>query len=335
MFFAWNCFQPAVLKKKHIDYPVNFNIMELTAQSIRTKPPKGGVRMKIIDVKNLTKTYKKNRGIVNLTFSVEEGEIFGFIGPNGAGKSTTIRTLLNFLYPTSGSATIFGKDIVKQSKEIRQNVGYLPSEVHFYDDMKVIDLLKYSAGFYKKFNQKRMKELAERLDLDLHKKIEDLSFGNRKKVGIVQALLHEPKLLILDEPTGGLDPLMQNTFFEILTEEREKGTTIIFSSHILSEVQKMCDRVAIIKEGELVKVETIENLTKNNLKNITITFEQANAIDFDLEGIVKKEINGSEMTLLYSGDIKTLLNQLNTMPVQDLLIEEPSLEEVFIHYYEK
>jgi ABC-2 type transport system ATP-binding protein len=291
--------------------------------------------MKIVDIKNLTKTYNKNRGIMNLTFSIEEGEIFGFIGPNGAGKSTTIRTLLNFIYPTSGSATIFGKDIIKQSKEIRQNVGYLPSEVHYYDDMKVVDLLKYSAGFYKKFNSKRMKDLAERLDLDLNKKIEDLSFGNRKKVGIVQALLHEPKLLILDEPTSGLDPLMQNTFFELLTVEREKGTTIIFSSHILSEVQKMCDRVAIIKEGQLVKVETIENLTKNNLKNIKIIFEQTEPMDLELEGIVKKEINENEMTFLYSGDIKALLNKLNTLPVNDLFIQEPTLEEVFMHYYEK
>ncbi|GMB08110.1 ABC-2 type transport system ATP-binding protein [Thermolongibacillus altinsuensis] len=291
--------------------------------------------MKIVDIKNLTKTYNKNRGIINLTFSIEEGEIFGFIGPNGAGKSTTIRTLLNFIYPTSGSATVFGKDIVKDSKEIRQNVGYLPSEIHYYDDMRVIDLLKYSAGFYKKFNPNRMKELAERLDLDLHKKIEDLSFGNRKKVGIVQALLHGPKLLILDEPTSGLDPLMQNTFFELLLEERKKGTTIFFSSHILSEVQKLCDRVAIIKEGELVKVETIENLTKKNLKYITITFEQTEPMDLKLDGIVKKEVNGNEMTLLYSGDMKALLNQLNALPVKDLLIQEPTLEEVFMHYYEK
>jgi ABC-2 type transport system ATP-binding protein len=309
--------------------------MELTDQSMDAKPLEGEECMKIVDIKNLTKTYKKNRGIKNLTFFIEEGEIFGFIGPNGAGKSTTIRTLLNFIYPTSGSATIFGKDIIKHSKEIRQDVGYLPSEVHYYDDMKVIDLLKYSASFYKKFNPKRMKELAERLDLDLHKKIEDLSFGNRKKVGIVQALLHEPKLLILDEPTGGLDPLMQNTFFELLAEERRKGTTIFFSSHILSEVQKMCDRVAIIKEGELVKVETIENLTKKNLKYITITFERAEPIDLKLEGIVKKEVKGNEITLLYSGDIKALLNKLNALPIKDLLIEEPTLEEVFMHYYEK
>lgn len=291
--------------------------------------------MKIVDIQNLTKTYKNNKGIHNLSFSIEEGEIFGFIGPNGAGKSTTIRTLLNLIHPTSGSATVFGKDIIKHSKEIRRNTGYLPSEVHYYDDMKVIDLLKYSTTFHKKFEHKRMIELAERLDLDLYRKIEDLSFGNRKKVGIVQALLHEPKLLILDEPTSGLDPLMQNTFFELLTEERNKGATIFFSSHILSEVQKMCDRVAIIKEGKLVKVETIENLTKNKVKNITITFEQLEQMDFNLEGTIKKEINGNEMTLLYDGDLKALLNRLHDLPIKDLLIEEPTLEEVFMHYYEK
>jgi len=291
--------------------------------------------MKIVDIRNLTKSYGKNRGIRNLTFSIEEGEIFGFIGPNGAGKSTTIRTLLNFIYPTSGSATIFGKDIIRYSKEIRQNAGYLPSEVHYYDDMRVIDLLKYSSSFYKQYKPERMRELAERLQLDLNRKIEDLSFGNRKKVGIVQALLHEPKLLILDEPTSGLDPLMQNTFFEMLREERDKGTTIFFSSHILSEVQKMCDRVAIIKEGELVQVETIENLTKNNLKKITISLESLKQIDINLKGVLNEEQNGKEVKLLYNGDMKALLNQLYTMPIQDLLIEEPTLEEIFMHYYEK
>jgi len=291
--------------------------------------------MKIVDIRNLTKSYGKNRGIRNLTFSIKEGEIFGFIGPNGAGKSTTIRTLLNFIFPTSGSATIFGMDIIRQSKEIRQNVGYLPSEVHYYDDMKVIDLLQYSSSFYKQYKPERMRELAERLQLDLNRKIEDLSFGNRKKVGIVQALLHEPKLLILDEPTSGLDPLMQNTFFEMLREERNKGTTIFFSSHILSEVQKMCDRVAIIKEGELVQVETIENLTKNNLKKITISLESPEPIDINLKGILSEEQTGKEVKLLYNGDMKALLNQLYTMPIQDLLIEEPTLEEIFMHYYEK
>ena len=290
--------------------------------------------MAIVELKNLTKSYKKNRGIMDVSFSIEEGEIFGFIGPNGAGKSTTIRTLLNFIYPTSGNATIFGKDIIKHSQETRQNIGYLPSEVHYYDDMKVIDILKYSARFHKKFNNTRMLDLASRLDLDINRKIEDLSFGNRKKVGIVQALLHEPKLIILDEPTSGLDPLIQNHFFELLAEERDKGATIFFSSHILSEVQKMCDRVAIIKEGRLVAVETIEQLTKNKVKNITITLEKPEQCSLELEGVIKKEVNENEVTLLYSGNIRVLLQHLIDLPVQDVLIEEPTLEEVFMHYYE-
>ncbi|WP_163150434.1 ABC transporter ATP-binding protein [Anoxybacillus sp. MB8] len=290
--------------------------------------------MGIVDVKQLTKMYKNNRGIERVTFSIEEGEIFGFIGPNGAGKSTTIRTLLNFIYPTSGSATIFGKDIVKDAKKIRRHVGYLPSEVHYYDDMKVIDLLTYSASFYK-VSDRRLKQLAARLDLDIYKKIEDLSFGNRKKVGIVQALLHEPKLLILDEPTGGLDPLMQHTFFELLLEERKKGVTIFFSSHILSEVQKLCDRVAIIKEGKLIQVETIEHLTKNHLKHVTIVFEEGQYTSFDLAGVVKKEMNGNEMTMLYKGDMNELIALLYSLRIKDVSISEPSLEDVFMHYYEK
>lgn len=292
--------------------------------------------MKVIDIKNLTKYYNKNsRGIIDLCFSIEEGEIFGFIGPNGAGKSTTIRTLLNFIYPTSGTAEVLGMDVVRESKAIRQNVGYLPSEVNYYDDMKVIDILDYSAGFYNKRNDNRIAELSERLDLNLNTKIEDLSFGNRKKVGIVQALLHKPRLLILDEPTSGLDPLIQNTFFDILEEERKKGVTIFFSSHILSEVQRMCDRVAIIKEGRLIKVETIENLTKNRIKNVTLSLDNAENINIQLNGIIKKELRGKNLTLLYSGDMKELISAINEVSFRDVLIEEPSLEEVFMHYYER
>lgn len=290
--------------------------------------------MSIVELHQLTKRYKNNRGIEDVSFSIEEEEIFGFIGPNGAGKSTTIRTLLNLIFPTSGRASIFGKDIVRDSKEIRQHIGYLPSEVHYYDDMKVIDLLSYSGRFHRNFNEDRMKKLAKSLDLDITRKIEDLSFGNRKKVGIVQALLHEPKLIILDEPTSGLDPLMQHHFFELLREEQHRGATIFFSSHILSEVQKMCDRVAIIKEGRLVKVESIESLTKNRVKNITLTFEKENPSAVDLEGIVKQEVKGRDIKLLYSGDIHPLLDQLSSLPLEDVVIEEPSLEEVFMHYYE-
>src|SRR3974377_81089 len=175
--------------------------------------------MSVIEIKNLTKNYGKARGITDVSFNIEEGEIFGFIGPNGAGKSTTIRTLLSLIYPTSGSATIFGRDCVKYAPEIAKEIGYLPSEVFYYDKMRVIDLLNYSASFYKKDCSKRIKELSEIMDLDLKKRIDDLSFGNKKKVGVVQCLLHEPKLIILDEPTSGLDPLMQQKFFDLLLEE--------------------------------------------------------------------------------------------------------------------
>lgn len=290
--------------------------------------------MSIIEMKGLTKYYGKSRGIIDVTLSVKEGEIFGFIGPNGAGKSTTIRTLLNFIFPTSGNAKIFGMDIIKNSKEIRKEVGYLPSEVNYYDDMKVKDLLLYSGKFYKKDLSKRIKELSNRLDLDLSRKIEDLSFGNKKKVSIVQALIHEPKLLILDEPTSGLDPLMQNTFFDILREERDKGVTIFFSSHILSEVQKICDRVGIIKEGKLIKVEKMEDITRSNFKNVHIIGNNK-SLEIELEGIIKKQQVGKEIKLLYSGSTKKLIRYLNEIEFKDILIEEPTLEEIFMHYYEK
>ncbi|MYL32595.1 ATP-binding cassette domain-containing protein [Pontibacillus yanchengensis] len=290
--------------------------------------------MKAVEMNDLTKYYKKSKGIENVSLSIDVGEIFGFIGPNGAGKSTAIRTLLNFIHPTSGTATIFGKDIVSDSKEIKELVGYLPSEVHYYDDMKALDLLQYSAKFHEYKNIKRIHQLAERLQLDLHKKIEDLSFGNRKKVGIIQALLHEPKLLILDEPTGGLDPLMQNIFFELLTEERKKGATIFFSSHILSEVQKMCDRVAIIKEGKLVTVEKVETLIKNNLKKVRLMIGDNQEPELELEGVLNKAKNGDHIAFLYSGEMNSLLNHLTALDIKDLLIQEPSLEEVFMHYYE-
>lgn len=290
--------------------------------------------MAVIELQKLTKYYGKHMGIKNISFDIKEGEIFGFIGPNGAGKSTTIRTLLNFIYPTGGKASIFGKDIVKDSLEIRRDIGYLPSEVYYYDDMKVSELLQYSQAFYKKGNPQRVKELADRLDLNLNKRIEDLSFGNKKKVGILQALLHEPKLLILDEPTGGLDPLIRNAFFELLKEENQRGATIFFSSHILSEVQSMCSRVAIIKEGELIKVESIETLIKNQFKKVTITFDGQKGRTFEIEGGKKPVWVGNTLQLLYGGEIRNMLEMLSHTEVKDLLIEEPSLDEVFMHYYE-
>ncbi|THE12764.1 ABC transporter ATP-binding protein [Bacillus timonensis] len=292
--------------------------------------------MNVIELQNLTKMYGRARGIEDISFHVEEGEIFGFIGPNGAGKSTTIRTMLSLIYPTSGSAKIFGKDSVQFSSEIKKEIGYLPSEVFYYDNMKVKDLLKYSASFYKKDCTKRMKELAEIMELDLNRKIDDLSLGNKKKVGIVQGLLHEPKLVILDEPTSGLDPLMQQRFFDLLEEENKKGVTILFSSHILSEVQRLCDRVAIIKEGKIITVEKISTLKDNNFKRFTV--ETADLIDksyFSIIGVNNLEVNNKEISFLFKGDINTVMEKIAGIEITNLSVTEPDLEEIFMHYYEK
>lgn len=295
--------------------------------------------MNIIETKKLTKYYGKSLGIIDVDMSVAEGEIYGFIGPNGAGKSTTIRTLLGLIYPTGGSATIFGKDIIKYGPEIKEEVGYLPSEVFYYDDMKVIDLLKYSGSFYKRDRgliERRIKELAGIMNLDLNKKIDDLSYGNKKKVGIVQGLLHEPKLIILDEPTGGLDPLMQQKFFDLLREENEKGVTILFSSHILSEVQKLCDRVAIIKEGRIIKVQRISDLIEKNYKRFKLqTAVKAEPQDISIEGVSDLKIEGATVSFLYKGPINEITKKLASLDLTDLWAEEPDLEEIFLHYYQK
>jgi ABC-2 type transport system ATP-binding protein len=272
--------------------------------------------------------------------SVEEGEIYGFIGPNGAGKSTTIRTLLGLIHPTGGSATIFGKDITEFGPEIREEIGYLPSEVFYYDDMKVIDLLRYSGSFYKKDKkliERRIKELADTLDLDLKKKIDDLSYGNKKKVGIIQGLLHEPKLIILDEPTGGLDPLIQQNFFNLLREENKKGATILFSSHILSEVQKLCHRVAIIKDGEIIRVETISSLLENNYRRFkldTATHVDKQYFD-DIKGVSDLVVDGKAVSFLYRGRINEAIRTVAKLDLTNILVEEPDLEEIFLHYYQK
>ncbi len=292
--------------------------------------------MSVIEINQLTKMYGKARGISDISFKVEEGEIFGFIGPNGAGKSTTIRTLLSLIRPTSGSAAIFGKDCIEAAPEIAKDIGYLPSEVFYYDNMRVHDLLKYSASFYKKDCSKRIKELADMLDLDLTKKIDDLSLGNKKKVGIIQGLLHEPKLIILDEPTSGLDPLMQQKFFDLLQKENKKGATILFSSHILSEVQRLCDRVAIIKDGKIVQVEKISTLKENNHKNFKIETNQEVGKDyFNLPGVTNLEVKDRHISFLFRGDINTIMQKIASIHIANLWIEEPDLEEIFMHYYEK
>nr|BAL53474.1 antibiotic transport system ATP-binding protein [uncultured Chloroflexota bacterium]BAL55914.1 antibiotic transport system ATP-binding protein [uncultured Chloroflexota bacterium] len=291
--------------------------------------------MSIIETHHLTKYYGKARGILDVSIQVEEGEIFGFIGPNGAGKSTTIRLLLSLIYPTSGSATIFGKDVVRYGPEIRRHIGYLPSEVFYYEGMKVIDLLRYAASFYEGDHTARIQELAEYMELELDRRIDDLSYGNRKKVGIVQGLLHAPRLLFLDEPTAGLDPLMQRKFFDlILRENRERGVTVFFSSHILSEVQRLCDRVAIIREGRIVEVSDIETLQKNNYKRVRLIAQGASPADFELPGVTNLEQSNGSWRFFFRGDVNLLLQRMASLQVEDITIEEPTLEEIFMHYYE-
>ncbi|MBE6906448.1 MAG: ABC transporter ATP-binding protein [Ruminococcaceae bacterium] len=289
--------------------------------------------MNAIEIKNLTKRYGEHRGIENVSFSVEEGEIFGFIGPNGAGKSTTIRTLLALIHPTSGSAEIFGRDCMKQAAEIARDVGYLPGESAYYENMTVGELVRYAADLYGKKCDGRIGELSKRLNLDLSRKIADLSLGNKKKVGIVCALLHSPKLIILDEPTSGLDPLIQQEFFNILKEENQRGATIFFSSHVLSEVQKICDRVAIVKEGKMIGVQKISELRANSHKKISVTADNIPIEHFNLGGITNYQQDGSTATFMFMGNIADILAKLSVLNVHDLFIEEPTLEEVFMHYY--
>jgi ABC-2 type transport system ATP-binding protein len=290
--------------------------------------------MSIIEVNHLTKYYGKSRGIVDVSFKVEEGEIFGFIGPNGAGKSTTIRLFLSLIYPTKGEAKIFGKDCIKFGPEIRQEIGYLPSEVFYYEGMKVLDLLKYSASFYKKDCTQRLHELSDLMELDLKRRIDDLSYGNKKKVGIVQGLLHQPRLIVLDEPTAGLDPLMQQKFFNLIREENKRGATVFFSSHILGEVQRMCNRVAIIKEGSVIDIQDIKTLQKDNYKKIRITANMIDEKRFQVEGVSGLEKTNSQLNFFYKGDINAITRLISSGEISDLTIEDLTLEEIFMHYYE-
>ncbi len=290
--------------------------------------------MSIIEVKQLTKYYGKSRGIVDVSFSVEPGEIFGFIGPNGAGKSTTIRLLLSLIHPTSGSARVFDKDVTAHGPEIRRDIGYLPSEVYYYEGMKVKDLLKYSASFYACDCTQRMNELADLMELEMNRRINDLSYGNKKKVGIVQGLLHSPKLLFLDEPTAGLDPLMQRKFFDLIREENKRGVTVFFSSHILGEVQRLCNRVGIIREGKIAEISDIRTLQQNNYKKVRIEAAGLDAAAFDLPGVTNLQTEDSSLYFFFKGDINLVMQKISSIQVSDVIIEEPTLEEIFMHYYE-
>ena len=286
----------------------------------------------ILKIKELTKYYGHILGVKNLSLTLKEGEIFGFIGPNGAGKSTTIRSIMNLINKTEGSILLNGKELNKNDSSLKEMIGYLPSEIHLYEDLTVKEMLNYHESFYKKNIHKRRKELVERLKLDESKKVEDLSLGNSKKLGIVLAFMHEPKLLILDEPTSGLDPIVQQTFYELLKEEKEKGTTIFYSTHILNEISKICDRVGIIKEGCLLKIEKVEELQKKNLNLVTIESKEIEKImsDLKIDTIIKNN-NIIKFKNQLSPDL--LIKSLSKYKIDKILIEEATLEDIFLHYY--
>ncbi len=286
--------------------------------------------MDAIVCRHLTKYYGKARGIEDVCLTVSQGEFFGFIGPNGAGKSTTIRTLLGLIRPTSGEGTVLGMDIGNEREKLLRKIGYLPAETAFYPGMRVGDVLKLSADLRGKDCRSSADELCRRLCLDISRKVEELSLGNRKKVAIVCALQHDPELLILDEPTSGLDPLIQREFFEILRQRNEAGTTVFLSSHILSEVQRNCARAAIIREGKIIACDRVEALSQTGARRVTVHGE----IDLTgLDGVKDLQASSGVARFLYHGDQNKLIAVLAKGNILDLTVSEPDLEEVFLHYY--
>ena len=286
----------------------------------------------VIKIEKMSKSYGKHRGVKRIDLEVKEGEWFGFIGPNGAGKSTTIRTLLGFIKPSEGETKVFGLDSWKDRDKIMESVGYLPSEAIFYPEMSVKETLDYALSFYKKKTDNRQKELMERFNLDGKRRIGELSYGNRKKVGIVSALQHSPTLLLLDEPTGGLDPLMQREFFNLLEEEHKEGKTIFMSSHILSEIEHHAERAVFIREGEIILDKKVVDISKNSARRVSLR----GSVDLSsLPCVTKEEKEKDGVSFLYSGDAQLLLDVLSKGKVKDITITEPDLEEVFLHYYTK
>ena len=288
---------------------------------------------KTLEVRNLTKYYGKVLGVEDVNLELNEGEAFGFIGPNGAGKSTTIRAILNLINKTSGEVFFDGKKLSKADVEIKKQIGYLPSEVNLYEDLTVKEMLDFHEKFYDKDLSHRRKELSERLKLDETKKIEDLSLGNLKKTGIVLALMHEPKLLILDEPTSGLDPIIQQEFYNLLLEEKQKGTTVFYSTHVLNEISKICDRVGIIKSGRMLKTEPINELIEKNFSYVTVISKNVSEIIKELN-LEKYSVKDDTLTFKNTFCSNKLIKALAKFDLEKLYVEPASIEDIFLHYYE-
>lgn len=292
----------------------------------------------IIHIDMLNKNYGKNRGIIDISMDVKKGDIFGFLGPNGAGKSTTIRSLLGLIKINSGNATIFDLDIKTKSKEIINKIGYMPSEAMFYPSMKVSEIIKFAADVRGIDATLEASKLCERLKVDTKKRIDELSLGNRKKVSIVCAMQHKPELFIFDEPTSGLDPLMQTEFFKLVKEYNEAGTTCLLSSHVLSEVRQYCNKAAIIKDGRIVCIDSIEKLAHTDSKKIKIEGMSKDDIEASqlsgISGVLEEKIkDATKLEFTYQGDINKLIKTVAGKTITNISIEEPSLEDVFMHYY--
>lgn len=286
----------------------------------------------VLVVQNLTKYYGNTLGVENLSLKLKEGEIFGFIGPNGAGKSTTIRSIVNLINKTKGKVLIDNEEYTKNNLNIKEKIGYLPSEINLYGDLTVKQMLDFHESFYKKNIHSRRVELVKKFELDEKKKIDTLSLGNLKKLGIVLAFMHEPKILILDEPTSGLDPIMQDVFYNLLKEEKNKGNTIFYSTHILNEVSKICDTVGIIKDGKLIKAEKTEEIYNKSLALVTIISPQIKEIIKDLK--INPIIVDSN-TLKFSNTLSPtdLIKKLSKYKLDKILIEEATIEDLLLHYY--
>ena len=287
----------------------------------------------MLKIDNLNKSYGKKVALKNLSLEVNDGEIFGFIGPNGAGKTTTIKCILSLINKDSGDIYINNTLVDKDYYKLNEDIGYLPSEVNLYDNMSVSEIIEYSKSFYKKDISERTEYLIRQFELDTSKKVRELSFGNLKKLGIVIALMHSPKFLILDEPTSGLDPLMQEIFFNTLKDEKERGTTIFFSSHNLSEVKRICDRVGIIKDGSIVAIEEMATLANNNFVTVTITGKNSKRIKLPVKDMYIKKVDKNSIKFMYYGNINELVRVISEVEIDGLSIEEPTLEDIFMHYY--
>jgi ABC-2 type transport system ATP-binding protein len=294
-----------------------------------------GAHGAVISTQALTKHYGDVKALVDLSLDVRAGEIFGFLGPNGSGKSTMIRTLLGFLHPTHGSATVLELDVVAESVEIRRRTGYLPGGIALYDSLSGADALKYLADLQGQGSVMR-DELCERLQMSkavLRRRVRDYSRGMRQKIGVIQALQHDPELAILDEPTEGLDPLMQHAFYALMDDQRAKGRSIFFSSHVLSEVERICDRVAIIRAGHLMALQNVDDLLKRRKKKVELRWRGA-APDLDgIPGLADIEVHGDRMRATLLGDVSGFVRAIASPSLEDLTIEPARLEEAFLEYY--